>query len=394
MLRRRGGDSLPTSSQPSSYADGSGKSIKMEAPLVKAIRTADGFTKGTYIWLFISLFFVWTGWSWIRSDSSSMILECNANGCTLTINTPKAFLPRNTPLNDVGKRKSKRKNKIQIWREQLVRADNIKWDPQSDQIVENYGNNSPTYSNNQNNNDSGEDEEQPMNYKNDKHGRKKKYERYKRKYNTNGYNYRTGGPDEDGNYDSYVVVLRDPLPSTAESDAVEDHEESPSMKMARQMQEQHKRMASDPNSLANRLAPYAVAADGNELASSTEYILHLRDFNVGYTRRMARTVVSKINAYVKGRRSSFIIRESRPIPWQGLVMLILGIFSTVLCLLIGQFWEESDPTKVGPYKQRMAEIKRRKEMEKYSRRNLSMRQMKRPRARPTPSSRRAVGKGN
>jgi len=74
-------------------------------------------------------------------------------------------------------------------------------------------------------------------------------------------------------------------------------------------------------------------------------------------------------------------------------MLILGIFSTVLCLLIGQFWEENDPTKDGSYKKRMAEIKRRKEMEKkYSRRNLTM--TKRPRARPTSSSLRTVGKGN
>ncbi|KAL7497159.1 hypothetical protein ACHAWT_005322 [Skeletonema menzelii] len=392
MLRRRGGDSLPMSSQPSSYADGSGKSIKMEAPLVKAIRKADGFTKGTYIWLFVSLFFVWAGWSWIRSVSASMILECTSNGCTLTINTPKAFLPRNSPFHE-GKRKSKRKNKIQIWKEQLVRADNIKWDPQSDQILENYGINSPTYSNNDKSNDPQEDEEQPMN---NNQARKKKYERYKHKYNTNGYNYRTGGPDEDGNYDSYIVVLRDPLPTAESNQGVEvgDHEESASMKMARQMQEQHNRMVNDPNSLANRLAPYAVVADGSQLTSSTEYILHLRDFNVGYTRRLARTVVSKINAYVKGRRSNFIIRESRPIPWQGLVMLIMGIFSAVLCLLIGQFWEESDPTKVGPYKKRMAEIKRRKEMEKYSRRNLSMRQARRPRARPTSSSLRAVGKGN
>mmetsp|Transcript_32205 Transcript_32205/g.54417 ORF Transcript_32205/g.54417 Transcript_32205/m.54417 type:complete len:393 (-) Transcript_32205:73-1251(-) len=392
MLRRRGGgDSLPMSSQPSSYGDGSGKSIKMEAPLVKAIRKADGFTKGTYIWLFVSLFFVWAGWSWIRTVSASMILDCNSNGCTLTINTPKAFLPRNSPFNE-GKRKTKRKNKIQLWREQLVRADNIKWDPQSDRILENYGLNSPTYSNN-NNNDPDENEEQPGN---NKQGRnKKKYEKYKQKYNTNGYNYRARGPDEDGNYDSYIIVLRDPLP-TSESDQGgegEDHEESPSMKMARQMQEQHNRMANDPNSLANRLAPYAVVADGSDLTSSTEYVLHLRDFNVGHTRRLARTVVSKINAYVKGRRSSFIIRESRPIPWQGLVMLILGIFSTVLCLLIGQFWEENDPTKNGSYKQRMGEIKRRKEMEKYSRRNLAMRQ-RRPRARPTSSSLRAVGKGN
>ena len=385
------------SSQPSSYSDGSGKSIKMEAPLVKAIRKADGFIKGTYIWLFISLFFVWAGWSWIRSDSASMILDCNSNGCTLTINTPKSFLPRHSSFNESKTRKAKRKNKIQIWSEQLVRADNIKWDPQSDQILENYGVDSPTYSNNNNNNNnnnnSPDENEEPTN---NKRGRKNKYDRYKNKYNTNGYNYRTGGPDKDGNYDSYVVIFRDPLP-TIESNQEgeqEDHDESSSMKMAREMQAHHNRLANDPNSLANRLAPYAVVADGSDLASSTEYILHLRDFNIGFTRRLARTSVSKINAFAKGRRSSFILRESRPVPWQGLVLLILGIFSTVLCLLIGQFWEENDPTKEGSYKKRMAEIKRRKEMEKHSRRNLTMRQMKRPRARPTSSSLRTVGKGN
>ena len=325
-----------------------------------------------------------------------MILECNSNGCTLSIHTPKKFLPRNEPFNIGKKRKAnnKRKNKIQIWREQLVRADNIKWDPRSDQLLENYGVNSPTYASN----NAPEDNEET----NKKQGQKKnKYDKYKHKYNTNGYNYRTGGPDKDGNYDSYVVILRDPLPTTTAESSQEEgggdtnNEESSSMKMARQMQEQHNRMTNDPNSLANRLAPYAVVADGgNDLTSSTEYIIHLRDFNIGYTRRLARTVVSKINAYVKGRRSSFIIREARPVPWQGLVMLIVGIFSFVLCLLIGQFWEDSDPTKDGSYKKRMTEIKRRKELEKYQRRNLTMRQMKRPRAAMPTSGRRTISKGN
>lgn len=397
MLRRRGGgDALPmTMSQPSSHSDGSGKSVKMDAPLVKAIRRADGFTKGTYIWLFVSIFLTWAGWSWIRSESSSMILECNSNGCTLSIHTPKAFFPRNEPVIDMGKKskranKNKRKNKIQIWREQLVRADNIKWDPKSDQVMENYGANSPTYDASNNNDATNNNNDD----NNNKPGQKKKYNKYKQKYNTNGYNYRTGGPDKDGNYDSYVVILRDPLPKASDFDTEGDSEESPSMKMARRIQEQHNRMVNDPNSLANRLAPYVVVPDGGDLATSTEYILHLRDFNIGYTRRLARTVVSKINAYVKGRRSSFIIRESRPVAWQGLVMLIFGIFSLVLCLLIGQFWEEEDPTKDGSYKKRMTEIKRRKEMEKNRLRNRTMRQMKRPRAAMTSSSRRTIGKGN
>merc|ERR1711966_644159 len=93
------------------------------------------------------------------------------------------------------------------------------------------------------------------------------------------------------------------------------------------------------------LAPFAISLSNNE------YIIHPRDFNL-QTRRLARTIVSKIVGYTKGRRSSFIVRESRPVSWQGLLLLILGIFSFVLCLLLGQFWEEYDPTKAGSYRKR------------------------------------------
>jgi len=45
-------------------------------------------------------------------------------------------------------------------------------------------------------------------------------------------------------------------------------------------------------------------------------------------------------------------------------MLILGIFSLVLCLLLGEFAEEYDPSKHGSYKSRMAEMRRREEAKK------------------------------
>ena len=403
MLRnRRGSGELPTTS--SKFEDGSGKSIKMDSPLVKAIRSADGFVKATYIWFFLSIFFIWGGWTWIRRNSASMVLDCNADGCTLSINAPYSYIPKNSndglPMRKGNK--YKRKTKIEIKREQIVRADNIKWDPENEEIVENYGINSPTYASQQQQKDEEEDWEtngdegderrpnrpnKPWNqHKRNKRKNKKKYKKYNKQ---NNYS-RNGGPDEDGNYDTYILVLRDPLPPTFDGDEDEDIDpnESPSKRMQRQMAAQHNSMAHDPNSLVSLLAPYIITEDGDrELSTSTEYIIHPRDFNIGQTRRLARTTVSKINAYIKGRRSTCIVRESRPVAWQGLVLLILGIFSFVLCLLLGMFWEDHDPTKHGSYKQRMKEIRKRQEAQKLR----QQRRIRKPAVRRNVEGTRSVG---
>lgn len=289
-------------------------------------------------------------------------MDCRVSGCTLTIQTPYSFLPRNS---DSGiPVKSKRKTTIDFKRDQLVRADNIKWDPEYQQIVENYGLNSPTYaSQQQNEEEDGEVDTKLPNKPYNQHKKRKKKKKYKKNSSST---YRNGGPDADGNYDSFILVLRDPLPPSSESDKEIDPDESPSKRMQRQMAAQHNTMTHDPNSLATLLAPFAITKDGSndELSTSTEYIIHPRDFNLGQTRRLARTAVSKVSAYTKGRRASCIVRESRPVSWQGLVLLILGIFSFVLCLLLGQFWEEHDPTKVGSYRKRMAEVRKREEAKK------------------------------
>ncbi|KAL9189025.1 hypothetical protein ACHAXT_011515 [Thalassiosira profunda] len=375
MLRQRGtgfgfggGGGLPTTAS-SKIEDGSGKSIKMEAPLAKAIRSADGFIKGTYIWLFVSIFFIWGGWTWIRRSSASIVLDCKAEGCTLTFQPPYSFLPRDSDSGIPIKRKSrsKRKTKIDIKRDQLVRADNILWDPNSQEIVQNYGLNSPSYASQQQNDnddeveDEGQDEGIPNKRPNKKWNKRNKKKRKKYKKKRNAATYKNGRPDADGNYDSYVIILRDPLPPSIEGEEEEDPDESPSMRMARQMEMQHHHMAHDPNSLASVIAPFAVK--DSDIAS-TEYIVHLRDFNLGQTRRLARTAVSKINAYAKGRRATCILRESRP------------------------FWEEYDPTKVGPYRKRMAELRKREEARKArQRKNYSRRGFEQPaKDAPTPST--------
>jgi len=335
--------------------------IKMDAPLVRAIRSADGFVKGTYIWLIVSILFVCIGWSMISRNSASMVLECNTSGCSLAIQTPSDWQKRKSDGYE-----SRSKTTIQFKKDQLVRADNIKWDHASQQIVENYGSDSPTYNQQRDDDDkdvaptnnTGGRPSKPWNKHKRHHKKNKNKKKYKRVINR--------GPDKNGNYDSYIVILREPLPDN-DVEEEEDPNESPSKRMQRKMTAQHKRMEHDPTSLSAQLAPFAVTNDlsnTDAAASDTEFIMHLRDFNVGITRRLARTSVSKINAYTKGRRSNVIIRENRPVKWQGLVLLILGIFSFVLCLLLGQFAEEYDPAKHGSYKNRMAEVRRREEAKK------------------------------
>ena len=391
LLRKRS-TNLPTTFAQSTVTDGSVKSIKLEAPLAKAIRSADGFIKGTYAWMFLSIFSIYFGSVWIFRSSASIVLNCQADGCTFNINTPYGFVPKKS-INGIIQTadKPKRKTTIRIKRDQLVRADNIKWDPESQAIVENYGLGSPTYSSQQPSEDEVEGGEgvgdlgdsrrptKPWN-KHKKWNKKKKMDRNRKKGNKGNYKsyYRTG-PDADGNYDSYAVVVRDPLPSSFNGDEESDPDESPSKRMQRQMADRHNSMMNDPNSFASLIAPFAITSN-----DSMEYIIHLRDFNVGKSHRLPRTSVSKVNAYTTGRRTNFVLREARPVKWQGLVLLIVGIFSLVLCLLLGVFWEEYDPTKVGSYRQRMAETRKRNEAKKLAaqRRNLVKRPQ--PRNRPDP----------
>lgn len=60
-----GGGGLPFAGGGSSY-DGSGRSIKMDAPVVKAWKKATGYTRGSYYFLGVTLFMVFYGFRSMR----------------------------------------------------------------------------------------------------------------------------------------------------------------------------------------------------------------------------------------------------------------------------------------------------------------------------------------
>jgi len=74
----RGGGSL----------DGSGRSIKMDAPIVKAWRKASGHTRWSYYILGLTLFMVFYGFRSLRYWNASIWLTCHEQECTLEITPP------------------------------------------------------------------------------------------------------------------------------------------------------------------------------------------------------------------------------------------------------------------------------------------------------------------
>jgi hypothetical protein len=68
MLRQRNkATDLPLTFNTPSNIDGSGRSVKMEAPILKAARNASSYTRYSYIWLFGSIFSIFYGWHFATS---------------------------------------------------------------------------------------------------------------------------------------------------------------------------------------------------------------------------------------------------------------------------------------------------------------------------------------
>lgn len=92
MFQRKGGGSLPTTmGMPSTMGgmgDGSGRAIKMDAPVVKAWKKASSFTKYSYYILLFCLLMVFMGFRYLRFWNASIWLTCHATECTLELTPP------------------------------------------------------------------------------------------------------------------------------------------------------------------------------------------------------------------------------------------------------------------------------------------------------------------
>lgn len=256
---------------------------------IEAFSKASVYTKATYGWVLVSLAVAWMGFRGIRHGHASVWLTCGATSCDLEITPPGP--PKVT--------------RVTILREQLVRSEAVKADPDGNVVRVLEGTAAAGVL--------------PHRYA----AKKKKKGKNPR------YDVGDKGPDKDGNYDSYVLVASEFGPDKAndDDDGVAQGTE------AKNDQKKPPRTGRHPT---NSLEPLSRIVQPNEAG---EYIIQMRRFNLGQSRRKALTTVTRINSYIRNRRHKLQIRETKHVAWQAIVAIVLGIFSLILSLLCGQFWE-------------------------------------------------------
>ena len=132
------------------------------------------------------------------------------------------------------------------------------------------------------------------------------------------------GPDKMGHYPSYQITLREALKKQPNNEQTGDSVDG----------------SAEPEDV-----PLTAIAPFMERGEGYEYTIIIRQFGIQQSRRRVKTTVQKIDSYIKRRRHKLTTKENAPPSWQGILMLVLGLFGLLLALLIGQFWEEATPNR-------------------------------------------------
>jgi hypothetical protein len=291
-------------------SDGSGKAIRMEAPVSRAWKRASGYTKGTYYCLLACILFIYFGYRWLRwshckiscrcfvysgiivAESGSICfcwfsflvasisLVCHTEECTFSI-TPHGWNGH---------------HKVTFPRSQLVNVEGVKVTKAGDFVDL-----SPRLDN---------FHDKPRASKNKSKHNAKQSTSYK-------------GPDQNGHYPSYRLTLRETSGEQTGDSVPGDPELSNRMK----------------DTPLTNVKLFMDDVDGDRSA----FTFILRKMNIYQSRRRVKSTVQKIDSYIKRRRHKLTVKESTPPSWQGILLLVVGIFGIVLTALIGQF-SESDET--------------------------------------------------
>jgi hypothetical protein len=211
---------------------------------------------------------------------ASIHLICHTEECTVSI-TPRGWLGT---------------HKVQFPRHQLIKAESIKVDaegnfvalsPRLDDFVD-------------------------------------KPRKGKKKGTTTSYK----GPDQRGHYPSYRITLRERKKTETNNEQTGDSVDGSSV---------------PEESMTNEIKDAALTDIKPFMKENAEGELTIivRAFNINQSRRRVKTTVQKIDSYIKKRRHKLTVKENTPPSWQGILMLVLGIFGLLLTLLAGQFWDPS-----------------------------------------------------
>jgi hypothetical protein len=282
-------DRLKRSIQPDAN-DGSARSIHLTPPVIKWWNRSSTSVKRTYQAALLCLVLFYIGYRTIRYQNAYIHVTCHSTACFVRIQ----------PIGWT------RAVDLQVAREQVLNALAIKTQ-QDGTFVTDQGVTTDDYQRH-----------------NQKQGKKK---------NKKSSNYK--GPDENGEYISYAIYLRD-------KSRIIEPEDLP-FRQAKEQEPPVKVVGEDEPLPVVSLAPiHQYLHPTDELG---EFRLILRQFRMAQSRRRVRTILQKITSYIKHRRQKLVLKENSPPSWQGILMTVVGLIGFLLSLLLGQIWDEDDIVK-------------------------------------------------
>ena len=131
----------------------------------------------------------------------------------------------------------------------------------------------------------------------------------------------------------------DPALGTYEEEKRTEEEKIIEMKRRLDKEQTHKEKIVKDNELLPNLEsilPFAIQE------ADHQYRVIMRRYNIGHKRRRVAPLITKIKMYASGQKDRLVIRENRIVAWQGILLIVFGVFSGLLSLLLGQF---SEPDK-------------------------------------------------
>jgi hypothetical protein len=311
FTRNRDSASLPTTQK--SNVDGSGLSVRMEAPILRAAKNASAYTRNSYIWCFSSIFLIYWSWNHIWYHYATTFLECDGDDCTLKILPPAR-----------GKKLT-----LKLVRDQIVSSEVLKVDINGEKdmgsfdsygmVLNQYGKGAHVDAFNVQRDAlkrkvedalTEEDLEEMQNYGSAAFtdpDLKEQLHRQRRSRNLNN--------------DAHIDI-----------DAKTKHDSQP---------KKEKVLNYDLPNL-DALEPYAIS-HGNG-----QYFLIMRKYNVQHRKRRVTSLTNKINLYAGRKKNSLTIQENRNVVWQAILGILLGVFSLLFSLLLGQFSEPEKKKTRGP----------------------------------------------
>ena len=303
LFRRRNDEGLPTTmnkngssvfSLKSNPNDGSARNIRLEQSLSKKWSHMSVATRATYGSLTFFLLLLYFGIRWIRFSNAYIHLNCRLATCDLQI----------MPLG------WGRKIRLEFPRRQLLEGVAVKTLADGSYV--------PGAAN-----------------VNDDYITKPAINKKGKKY-IPAHKQSTKGPDAHGHYVSYALLLTDQEPDEPQIDGEEGDQPVP-IKDLSALSDYLERLPQEQGG----------DADPENALQLRKYRLVLRKFRIGQSKRRVRTILAKIEAYIKRRRTQLVVKETSPPAWQGILGIVVGLMGTLLTLLLGQLWDDV-PLASGP----------------------------------------------